>query len=158
MHGRLRRSRRAGYPCVAHAGETGGPHHVRQAVENLRVQRIQHGVHAVDDVDVLRLLQERGICCDVTLSSNRFLTSFTDLSSHPVRTMIDAGIPVTLSTDDPPFFSTNLSREYEIAHCELGMKLEQLWEINLNGLRYGLASVGLRRRLMREFEAEAKRL
>jgi adenosine deaminase len=68
--------------------------------------------------------------------------------------MIAAGVPVTLSTDDPPFFGTDLAREYERAHLELGLSKEQLWQINLNGLRYGLAEAGLRRRLLLAF-AEA---
>ncbi|HEY8150679.1 MAG TPA: adenosine deaminase, partial [Vicinamibacteria bacterium] len=58
---------------------------------------------------------------------------------------------VTLSTDDPPFFGTDLDREYERAHAEMGLPLDTLWQLNLNGLRYGLAETPLRRRLMKEF-------
>jgi len=67
--------------------------------------------------------------------------------------MIAAGVPVTLSTDDPPFFGTNLTREYRLAQTHLGFSLGELWQINLNGLRYGLAETATRRRLMLEFEA-----
>jgi adenosine deaminase len=65
--------------------------------------------------------------------------------------MMQAGVPVTLSTDDPPFFGTNLSREYARAGQELGLSAAELWQINLNGLRYGLADTVVRRRLMNEF-------
>jgi aminodeoxyfutalosine deaminase len=152
------RARAAGYPAVAHAGETGGAAHVREAVLDLKARRIQHGVRAVEDEAVLRLLAERGVCCDVTLTSNACLTPFVDLRTHPIRRMIEAGVPVTLSTDDPPFFGTDLVREYRRAREEVGLDLAQLWDINLNGLRYGLADTGLRRRLMLEFEEAGREL
>jgi aminodeoxyfutalosine deaminase len=152
------RARLAGYPAVAHAGETGGAAHVREAVLDLKARRVQHGVRSVEDDAVLRLLAEHEICCDVALTSNACLTPFTNMGSHPIRRMLDAGVPVTLSTDDPPFFGTDLVREYRRAHEEAGLSLEQLWRINLNGLRFGLAEVGLRRRLMLEFQAAGKAL
>ena len=147
------RARRAGYACVAHAGETSGAEHVRQAVVELGARRVQHGVRAVEDQSVLRLLAERGICCDVALTSNVCLKVVGDLSAHPLRRLQSAGVPVTLSTDDPPFFNTDLTREYLRAHDEMGFTRAELWQMNLNGLRYGLAEAGLRRKLMLEFEA-----
>jgi adenosine deaminase len=152
------RARAAGYACVSHAGETFGAEHVRQAVVELGAQRVQHGVRAVEDASVLRLLAERRICCDVALSSNACLTPFRDARTHPLHALLAAGVPVTLSTDDPPFFETDLVREYVLAHEGAGLSLEQLWQINLNGLRYGLAEAELRGRLLREFEAEGRRL
>jgi adenosine deaminase len=114
---------------------------------------VQHGVRAAEDEAVLRLLAERSICCDVALTSNTCLTVYRALADHPLRTMLAAGVPVTLGTDDPPFFGTDLAREYRLAHEALGLPLAELWQINLNGLRYGLAETAVRRRLMREFEA-----
>lgn len=152
------RARRAGYPAVAHAGETGGADHVRQAVEVLKVRRVQHGVRAVEDPAVVRLLAEREVCCDVTLTSNECLTPFKDLGSHPIRTLLDAGVPVSLGSDDPPFFGTDLNREYLRAHQEVGLAVEELWQLDLNGLRYGLAEPGLRRRLLAEFAARGREL
>lgn len=147
------RARRAGYAAVAHAGETAGAEHVRQAVEELQVRRVQHGVRAVEDPDVVRLLADRQICCDVALTSNTFLTPYRDLAAHPLRALVDAGVPVTISTDDPPFFGTDLCREYERAAAEAGLSDAELWQVNLNGLRYGLAETPVRRRLLQEFEA-----
>jgi len=145
------RARAAGYPVVAHAGETAGAAHVREAVEHLKARRIQHGVRAADDPSLLALLAARDICCDVCLTSNTFLTIYRDLATHPLPKMLAAGVPVTLSTDDPPFFGTDLDREYERAHAEVGLPLATLWQLNLNGLRYGLAETPLRRRLLKEF-------
>ena len=152
------RARDAGYPVVAHAGETGGAAHVREAIDHLKARRIQHGVRAAEDPALLALLAERDICCDVCLTSNTFLTIYRDLGSHPLPKMLAAGVPVSLSTDDPPFFGTDLNREYRRAHAELGLPLATLWQIDLNGLRYGLAETPVRRRLMKEFRAAGAEL
>ena len=145
------RARRAGYAAVAHAGETAGAEHVRQAVLELGARRIQHGVAAVEDDATLRLLAERGICCDVALSSNECLTVYRDLEAHPIRRLMSAGVPVTLGSDDPPFFGTSLNREYARAHDEVGLSLPELWRINLNGLRHALVDEATRDRLFRVF-------
>jgi len=154
----FRRARDAGYPSVAHAGETGGAEHVREAVLDLKARRVQHGIRAVEEEGTLRLLAERDVCCDVALTSNAFLTPYRDMATHPVKRMLDAGVPVTLSTDDPPFFGTDLNREYTRAHAEVGLSIPTLWQMNMNGLRYGLAETGVRRRLMREFETAGRAL
>lgn len=152
------RARDAGYPVVAHAGETGGAEHVRQAVVDLHARRVQHGVRAVEDAQVLRLLADRGICCDVALSSNECLKVVPSVSAHPLPRLLEAGVPVTLSTDDPPFFATDLLREWRRAMDEVGVSLRQVWEMNLNGLRHGLADTSVRRTLFLEFQQAAARL
>ncbi len=152
------RARAAGYPVVAHAGETGGADHVRQAVEDLSARRVQHGVRAVEDPAVMRLLAERRVCCDIALTSNECLKVVPSVSAHPLPRFLEAGVPVTLSTDDPPFFATDLLREWRRARDELGLDLRQLWELNLNGLRFGLADTASRRKLLLEFQDTASRL
>jgi aminodeoxyfutalosine deaminase len=152
------RAREAGYWTVAHAGETGGAEHVRQAVVDLGVRRVQHGVRAAEDPLVLQLLAERRVCCDMALTSNECLKVVPSVAAHPLRRFIEAGVPVTLSTDDPPFFGTDLTREWRRGSDELGLSVRELWELNLNGLRYGLAETTVRRRLILEFEAAARKL
>lgn len=152
------RARRAGYPVVAHAGETGPAEHVRQAVMDLKARRVQHGIHAIDDPSVVELLVQHQIACDVALTSNLLLTTSRELATHPIRELLAAGVPVTLSTDDPGYFNTDLNHEYELALTQVGLSLVELWQINLNGLRFGLADVSLRRRLMQDFAAEGERL
>ena len=79
------RARKAGYWTVAHAGETGGPEHVRQAVVDLGVRRVQHGTRAAEDPAVLRLLAERDVCCDIALTSNECLKVVPSVAAHPLR-------------------------------------------------------------------------
>jgi len=152
----FRRAREAGYWTVAHAGETGGAEHVRQAVIDLGVRRVQHGVRAAEDPAVLQLLAERQVCCDIALTSNECLKVVPSVSEHPLRRFLEAGVPVTLSTDDPPFFGTDLVREWQRGRDDLSLSMGELWELNLNGLRFGLAETGIRRRLMLEFEEAAR--
>ena len=152
------RMRAAGKVTKCHAGEFDGPARVREAIQQLGVRRVQHGVRAAEDPAVLALLAERNICCDIALTSNECLKVVPLLAAHPLRQFMEAGIPVTLSTDDPPFFGTDLVREWQRAREELGLTLRELWELNLNGLRYGLAETGVRRRLMTEFKAAAAAL
>jgi adenosine deaminase len=141
---------------LAESEAAGGP--AVRLILDLKARRIQHGVAAVEDAAVLRLLAERELCCDVALTSNAFLTPYTDLASHPIRRMIDAGVPVTISTDDPPFFGTDLNAEYRAAREKAGLSMEEIWQADLNGLRFGLADVALRRRLMLEFEDAGRKL
>ena len=150
------RARKAGYWTVAHAGETGGAEHVRQAVIDLGVRRVEHGTRAAEDPSVLRLLAERQVCCDLALTSNECLKVVPSVAAHPLRRFLEAGVPVTLSTDDPPFFGTDLTREWKRGRDELGLSMAELWQMNLNGLRYGLAETAVRRRLLLEFEHAAR--
>lgn len=152
------RARKAGYFCVAHAGETEGSIHVREAIVDLKAVRIQHGVRAAESQRTLNLLKDRNICCDVALTSNLCLKVVKKMADHPIQKLLAAKIPLTLNTDDPPFFNTDLVREYQIAHEDLGLSLGQLWEMNLNGLRYSLCEVPVRRRLMMEFKNQAPAL
>src|SRR4029078_10818521 len=104
----FKRARDAGYSVVAHAGATAGAAHVWGAIDHLNARRVQHDARSARDPALLARLAERDICCDVCLTSNTFLTVYRELAGHPLRQMLDAGVPVTLSTDDPPFFSTDL--------------------------------------------------
>ncbi|MFN7950851.1 MAG: adenosine deaminase [bacterium] len=152
------RARALGFGCVAHAGETGGAEHVREAVLALGARRVQHGIAAADDPDTLRLLVERDVCCDVALSSNLVLTRFRDLEEHPLRALLAAGVPVTLGSDDPPFFGTDLTREHQLAAQHLGLAVEQLWMLNLRGLRHALVDDELRARVRARLIEEARSL
>ena len=107
-------AREAGLGLTAHAGEWGGPESVRAALEHLRVTRIGHGVRAVEDEALIAHLAERGIVLEVCPGSNIALGLYPDMSAHPIETLRRKGVLVTVSTDDPPFFHTDMTREYQM--------------------------------------------
>jgi adenosine deaminase len=122
---------------VPHAGETEGPQSVWAALE-LGAVRIGHGIRAIDDPVLVRHLADRRIPLEICLSSN-FATGAACPEDHPVRALFDAGVPVTLNTDDPALFGTTLAREFEIAAERYGFSGAELDEVACNGFRYSLS-------------------
>lgn len=106
-------AREAGLRLTAHAGEWGGPESVRDAVRDLGVERIGHGVRAIEDLALVDELAERGIVLEVCPGSNVALGLYPTFRDHPIAELDRRGVKVTISTDDPPFFHTTMAREYE---------------------------------------------
>ena len=106
-------AREAGLRLTAHAGEWGGPQSVRDAVNDLGVERIGHGVRAIEDLALVDELAERGIVLEVCPGSNVALGLYPNWRSHPIGQLYYRGVKVTVSTDDPPFFHTTMVREFE---------------------------------------------
>jgi len=109
------RARDAGLHTVSHAGEHGPAWEVRHALDHFGAERIQHGIGAMEDPEVVAMLVDEGIACDVCPGSNLALAAVPSLDVHPLPAMLDAGITVTLGSDDPPLFHTSLLAEYEHA-------------------------------------------
>jgi adenosine deaminase len=117
----LERAREGGLGFMPHAGQVGGPDVVREAVETLGATRVAHGVGAVRDDDVLRLLADRSICLCVCPSSNRRIGLEPDF-----RAIADAGIPLTVNTDDPAMVPTTLEDELTLAETAYGLDTDAL--------------------------------
>lgn len=115
------RARAAGLHSVPHAGETAGPAAIWTALRDLRAERIGHGTSCTRDPELVRYLAERGVPLEVCLTSNVATRAVPALAEHPVREMVAAGIPVTINSDDPPMFGTNLNTEYAIVADLLGL-------------------------------------
>ena len=105
-------AREAGLRLTTHAGEWGGPESVRDAIRDLRVERIGHGVRAIEDLALVDEIAEAGITLECCPGSNVALGLY-DWRSHPLPELRKRGCKVTMSTDDPPFFHTTMTREYE---------------------------------------------
>lgn len=108
-------ARAAGLRSVPHAGETTGPEGVWDAVRLLGAERIGHGTNAVKDPRLLAHLAAEGIPLEVCLTSNLATGAVASLAEHPITAFRDAGVVITVNSDDPPMFNTSLNREYEIA-------------------------------------------
>lgn len=135
------RARDAGLHTVSHAGEHGPAWEVRHAIEEFGAERIQHGIGAVGDPEVLAMLVEKGIACDVCPGSNVALVAVESLEDHPLAAMLDAGVTVTLGSDDPPMFSTDLLTEYKHAWNLAALDEDGLAELATNSLVESFAPV-----------------
>lgn len=112
--------REAGLGITIHAGELCGAFSVADALDLVKPSRIGHGVRAIEDADLVKRLADLGTVLEVCPGSNIALKVFPDYASHPLRRFADAGVRVTLNSDDPPFFHTTLAQEYETASKVLG--------------------------------------
>jgi aminodeoxyfutalosine deaminase len=125
-------ARDGGLRLVCHAGETTGPQSIWAALE-IGAERIGHGIAAAQDPVLMDKLRESNIPLEVCISSNVCTGVVARLAEHPVRKLYDAGVPIVLNTDDPSFFRTSLTREYEIARDLFKLPLE---EMAANSFRY----------------------
>jgi adenosine deaminase len=119
----------AGLRLTAHAGETDGPQSIRDALE-IGAERIGHGIRAVDDPDLMRRLREERIPLEVCITSNVKTGAVPSLGAHPVRRLFDAGVPITLNTDDPGVFETDLAREFGLARDVFGFGETEMADIS----------------------------
>ncbi|HVM65958.1 MAG TPA: adenosine deaminase [Acidimicrobiales bacterium] len=120
------RARAAGVPGVVHAGEVAGPASVRGALDALQAVRIGHGVRSMEDRRLVRELAERQVPLEVCVTSNVLLGVYPSLAAHPLPAMLEAGLNVSINTDDPGYFSTTLNDEHIVAHERLGVPVEDL--------------------------------
>ena len=134
-------ARRSGLHLAPHGGEITGPESVWAAVE-LGAERIGHGIAAARDPRLLETLRERGIPLEICITSNVVLGAVGRLEDHPVRRIFDAGVPITLNTDDPGMFRTTLTREFEIAAGTFGFTDAELERVAANGFRYAFGNPG----------------
>ena len=123
-------AREAGLGLTAHAGEWGGPESVRDAL-SLGVSRIGHGIRASEDADLMHELAQRQVTLEVCPGSNVALGAVGGWGAHPIARLADAGVRVTVSTDDPPFFHTTLSHEYQMLADTFGWAEPEFRQMNL---------------------------
>lgn len=131
-------AREAGVPAVVHAGETEGPASIWGALNTLNAIRIGHGVTCVHDANLVAHLREHQIPMEVCPSSNVCLKVCDDLQSHPIKDMEDAGLLVTVNSDDPPIFNTTLTDEYKLLSETFGFSYEDFKRFNMRAANASL--------------------
>ncbi|MDK1475128.1 adenosine deaminase [Streptomyces sp. 549] len=123
-----------GLRSVPHAGETTGPGTVWDALVSLRAERIGHGISSARDPKLLAHLAEHGIPLEVCPTSNLATRAVASLEEHPLRELVDAGVTVTINSDDPPMFGTDLNTEYAVAARLLGLDAAGVADLALNAV------------------------
>lgn len=138
----------AGLGCSVHAGEHDGPGSVRAAIGLPGVTRIGHGVRAAEDPALVAELAERGIVLEVCPTSNVATGVYGSYAEHPLRRLHDAGVRVTLASDDPPYFDTTVAHEHAVAREHFGFTDDELLAITRTALHAAFCDDETRRRLL----------
>ncbi|MFB7268750.1 adenosine deaminase [Streptomyces sp. NPDC056244] len=142
----------AGLHSVPHAGETTGPETVWDALRELGAERIGHGTSAVQDPELLAHLAQHRIPLEVCPTSNIATRAVADLDEHPIKAMVAAGVLVTVNSDDPPMFGTDLNQEYAVAARLLGLDERGLADLAKNGVEASFLDPGSKVRLATEID------
>ncbi|MBZ0304180.1 MAG: adenosine deaminase [Anaerolineae bacterium] len=145
-------------PCVLHAGETGGPESIWSALRVGRSRRIGHGVRCLEDPALVAELRERQIPLEVNPTSNICLGVFDSFEQHALPRLLEAGLYVTLNSDDPPMFNTTLTDEYLKAAATFDLDVGTIEQLVINAVRAALLPPTVRANLEREFYADFGRL
>jgi adenosine deaminase len=146
-------AREAGLLLTAHAGEWGGPESVRAALRDLEVERIGHGVRAIEDLALVDELAEKGIILEVCPGSNVTLGIYPGFKAHPIAELDRRGVKVTISTDDPPFFHTTMAREYDALHRAFDWDEAQFRRIARQSLDAAFCDADTKARTLKLLEA-----
>lgn len=144
-------AREAGLGITCHAGEWGGPDSVRAALK-LNPSRLGHGVRAIEDLALVDHLAERGTVLEVCPGSNIALGLWRDWRVHPIGELDRRGVKVTVSTDDPPFFHTTMTREYERLAEALDWDEAQFARLNRTALDAAFCDEDTRARIAKRLE------
>ena len=140
-----------GLRLTVHAGETMGPESIWSALRELKADRIGHGLHAVEDAELVRYLAERQVPVEICITSNVLTGCCAAVGQHPVRKLFDAGVLVTLNTDDPDMFHTTLTREYQIAQQGFGFTDDELRQLAKNSFRASFLGEEKKREFLAKF-------
>ena len=145
----------AGLHSVPHAGETTGPETIWTSLRDLGAERIGHGTSAAQDPALLAYLAEHAVPLEVCPSSNVATRAVASLAEHPLPRFVEAGVVVTINSDDPPMFGTTLTREYEIAADLLGIGESGLADLSRAAVRASFAPDDVKARLLGEIDGYA---
>lgn len=148
----FRRAGARGLRRTVHAGESSGPEGVRDAIELLGADRIDHGVRAIEDPALVAMLADRRIPLGVCPSSNLTLGVYPSMKEHPIEKLRAAGVLVSVNTDDPVLLGTTLEREYAICQQAFGWSHDLLRSVAGTSIDASFASEELKKRLREDLQ------
>jgi adenosine deaminase len=144
----FRKAGKAGLKRTVHAGESSGPDGVRDAIEFLEADRIDHGVRAIEDDAAVALLAERRIPLGVCPTSNMKMKVYPSMEAHPLDRLRRTGVRVSVNTDDPSLLGTNLPSEYAIAQASYGWTDDEVRQVARTSIEASLAKPSIREKLL----------
>jgi aminodeoxyfutalosine deaminase len=147
------KARAAGLHSIPHAGESTGPETMWDAINVLGAERIGHGIAAAQDPALMAYLAEHQIPLEISPTSNIRTRSVASMDEHPLPTLVAAGVPVSINSDDPPMFATTLSHEYEIARDLLGLDDAGVADLARASVRQSFAPDDVKTTILAEIDA-----
>lgn len=147
------RARTAGLRTQAHAGESAGPKSVWGAIRTLRVDRIAHGIRAREDASLMAHLRSSGLPLDLCPTSNVRTGAVADITDHPAADFLRRGLKVSLNTDDPVLFGTDLAGEFAVLAANFRLTSSEVRAFSLNAVDAAWCGPGEKSRLRSEIEA-----
>jgi adenine deaminase len=147
----FRRARSEGFPLVAHAGEEGPPQYVWEAIDVLGVDRIDHGNRSLEDAALVKRLAKDGLALTVCPLSNLRLCVVKDMKQHPLRRMLDAGLKVTINSDDPAYFGGYMNENFASVGSALGLSESELTTLAREGFEASFMPDAEKRRALSAF-------
>jgi adenosine deaminase len=149
----IRTAVEGGLHSVPHAGEWAGPENVWETLETLAPERIGHGLRAIEDPRLVAHLADLGIPLELCPTSNVATGAVSSLEDHPFTALRDAGVVVTLNSDDPGMFGSWIASEFEVARRVFGLDDDALAGVAADGVRASFADASLKDELLRGVEA-----
>lgn len=146
-------ARESGLRITSHAGEWSGPEEVRSTIQDLKAERIGHGVRSIEDAALIAEIVEKGVVLEVCPGSNVALGVYADWADHPIQKLRDAGVKVTVSTDDPPFFHTTMTREFDMLARTFGWDETDFTALNKSAAEAAFCTAETRAQIMKKLEA-----
>jgi len=147
------RARALGFRLVAHAGEEGPPAYIWSALDVLKVERIDHGVQALQDAALMVRLARERIPLTVCPLSNLKLRVFPTLQQHNLRQMLEAGIVATLNSDDPAYFGGYVNENFSQTFAALGLTAQHAWQLASNSFEASFIDESLKRQYLDRLQA-----
>jgi adenosine deaminase len=148
------RAREMGLHLTAHAGEAAGPQSIWEAIEFLQVERIGHGVTAREDPKLVAYLKEKQIGIEMSPVSNIRTGVVKSIQDHPIREFYDTGLLVTINSDDPSLFHTDMNNELTQIHKHLGFSIQEMFQLSLNGIETAFIDEAKKTELRDSFSEE----